>query len=124
MSIDLSQTCAIQKKTLKCFGEGTIILDSKLKYLDNVSFVSNGNMNTCILEKNLFKCLGVNRYGQLGNGTKEPILKFQKIKELNGNKVTKFKISSKHSCAIERGALKCWGDNTYGQLGTNLWRYF
>ncbi|MDE0092879.1 MAG: hypothetical protein OXN83_06310 [Oligoflexia bacterium] len=120
-SLEKYNTCAVQKGALKCWGDIPSILSDELNLVSNVELVSAHGINTCISEKTIFKCLGFNMYGQLGVGTKEPVLKFQKINGLE-QEVKQFKISYRHSCAIQRGALKCWGDNKYGQLGTSLWK--
>lgn len=67
---------------------------------------------------NMVKCWGNNTYGQLGNNTttnsKTPVL----VQGL-GAEITAISVGAYHSCAITKtGGLKCWGDNSAGQLGT------
>ena len=121
VSLESNYACAIQKGALKCWGNILDTLTNKLKSINHVEFISIHKLNICISEKNILKCSGYNQYGQLGNGTKEPLLQFKNVKGIEKGK-KKFEISDRHSCNLQQGVLKCWGDNKYGQLGTTLWR--
>jgi alpha-tubulin suppressor-like RCC1 family protein len=64
-------------------------------------------------------CWGSNETGELGIGTTDfdphpaPTLV-----PLGGRNVTDVAVGDWHTCALLRnGQVKCWGDNTYGQLG-------
>ena len=117
VSLGFAYACAIQKGDLSCWGK----VNNNLKTIKSIEFLAIRNLNICISENSILKCLGFNGYGQLGNGTKEPLLQFQQVKGIEKGK-TQFKMSDRHSCSLQKEALKCWGDNKYGQLGTALWR--
>lgn len=95
--------------------------------------VSSGGSHTCaVLSNGNVKCWGWNAFGQLGNGpnigpgpetcsdklnrvtycSKTPIL-------VDGvNDAVAVDAGEEHTCAlIKDGTIKCWGDNSSGQLG-------
>ena len=67
---------------------------------------------------------GSNYSGQLGNGTtansNTPVSVLSRLGGPALTGVTQLVQGSQFSCAlIKGGEVKCWGDNTYGQLGNN-----
>ena len=84
-----------------------------------VAAVAAGGYFSCALTlAGGVKCWGDNAFGQLGDGTttdrSEPV-------DVTGlaSGVTAIGVSEGgHACAVlDSGALKCWGNNEYGQLG-------
>ena len=88
--------------------------------------LSGGLEFTCaILATGQVKCWGDNTYGQLGvsgnhgnesgtMGTKLPAIDFG-----SGRTAKAISTGRQHACAIlDNSTVKCWGANTYGQLGT------
>jgi alpha-tubulin suppressor-like RCC1 family protein len=89
--------------------------------------LSAGDSHACvILSDDALKCWGRNTYGQLGIGDN---LNRGDAKNEMGNNLPKVNLGvgktakfvsagTDHTCAIlNDDTLKCWGDNTYGQLG-------
>ncbi len=82
------------------------------------SKVSLGFLHSCALTgSGGVKCWGGNTDGQLGNGTTShsnvPI-----DTSTLGSGMRDVSSGWHHSCAVaESGAVKCWGDNDFGQLG-------
>ena len=86
-----------------------------------------GYMHTCaILDNNSVKCWGLNSSGQLGlgdatiRGTTAASMGDALLAVNLGTGRTALKIAAGNSttCAIlDNNTLKCWGSNTYGQLG-------
>jgi alpha-tubulin suppressor-like RCC1 family protein len=92
---------------------GEVTLDETL------SSIACGSSHCCgITPEAALLCWGRNDHGQVGIGTRndtgEPIPR--RVGE--GMEWIAWDGGSTHSCAIRAdGALYCWGDNTYGQLG-------
>ncbi len=65
-------------------------------------------------------CWGSNGYGKLGSGEKnvysaEPV----SVKGLGTGMVVALAAGANHTCALtDLGKIKCWGANSYGQVGT------
>ena len=74
-----------------------------------------------MLTSGAMKCWGWNRDGQLGDGTNNlppaTIAPVTPVGMTSG--VTAMAGGGFHTCAVAGGAVKCWGDNYYGQLGIN-----
>lgn len=83
-----------------------------------VQSLSAGNNHTCaVLTGGALKCWGGNLDGQLGDGTTVSRYAPVAVSGLASG-VTGVSLGRAHSCAVAAGgALKCWGDNTFGQLG-------
>lgn len=80
--------------------------------------ISAGMHHTCVLTNGGgAKCWGQNQYGQLGDGTKT--LRSTPIDVLGLTAgVIDISADRYNSCAIvQDGGTKCWGDNSYYQLG-------
>ncbi len=64
------------------------------------------------------QCWGNNNHGQLGDGTQSNSNIPVKVAAALGNGIVKISSGRHHSCALlKTGAVKCWGQNQYGQLG-------
>jgi len=134
-------SCAvITGGTVKCWGynvygqlgDGTDVNSTapvSVANLTNVVSISLGYTHACaIITGGTVKCWGFNGNGQLGDGTtigegptgnnnKTPT----EVTGLTG--AQSLSLGTLHSCAvITGGAVKCWGDNTLGELGntTNI----
>jgi alpha-tubulin suppressor-like RCC1 family protein len=93
-----------------------------------VKAISVGSEHACaILDNDTLKCWGNNVVGQLGLGDNEyrggiPGEMGDALPAVNlglGRTATAIASSFGHSCAIlDNGTVKCWGDNSAGQLGT------
>ena len=90
-----------------------------------------GARHTCaILNDNSLVCWGSNGEGQLGvgsssnevctiSGTNYDCIKTPAQVDLGTNRTAKgIGLGERHTCAIlDNGSVKCWGQNTHGQLG-------
>lgn len=89
--------------------------------------MTTGCSHTCgLLSDGSVKCFGYNNYGQLGQGSTdnvgdEPGHMGDDLPAvpLDGESAVAIAAGCDFTCAIlEGGAVKCWGRNTWGQLGT------
>ncbi len=87
--------------------------------------VTAGGFHTCaLLADGTVQCWGENDFGQLGNGTSDPVpgspTTVNPTPVTVSGMTTAVAISAGgwHTCALLRdGRVQCWGQNTYGQLG-------
>ena len=91
------------------------------------SAIATGDSHTCtLLDNSAVKCWGSNSSGQLGLGdtsnrgdnSSEMGDNLNAIDLGSGRTATEISAGDSHTCALlDNSAVKCWGDNTYGQLG-------
>jgi alpha-tubulin suppressor-like RCC1 family protein len=90
----------------------------------SVSPIAVGGSFSCAVVGGEVHCWGDNAKGQLGNGTTGggqptpvPVLQSPGGSPLTG--VRAVALGSLHACALlDAGEVRCWGSNTFGQLGT------
>lgn len=80
--------------------------------------IAVGGSHACaLLEGGAVKCWGTNAFGQLGDGSQTTRLGAVDVVGLDSG-VVAISAGYYYSCAItSAGRLKCWGENTSGQLG-------
>jgi len=85
--------------------------------------VANGRNMTCVLtSSSQVQCFGDNTYGELGNGTTtsshSPVTVLQSSTSNPLTSVASIAAGDSSVCAVlSSGAVWCWGNNSYGQLG-------
>jgi alpha-tubulin suppressor-like RCC1 family protein len=82
-----------------------------------VAGIAVGNNHYCALGTDGgVLCAGANGEGQLGDGTTTSRDQPAPVQGLPSG-VTDIAAGARHSCAVIGDAARCWGDDTYGQLG-------
>jgi alpha-tubulin suppressor-like RCC1 family protein len=85
---------------------------------NTVKQLASGADHTCAIRgNNDVICWGSNSYGELGNGAVAPFDGTVLVDNLAGD-AKEIATGTNHSCALlTNGTVRCWGANTYGQLG-------
>ena len=93
--------------------------------LTGINSIRAGESHTCVLFNNgTLRCWGLSTYGQLGYGNtftigndEQPYRRGMCALVGVGAKLA---VGGNHTCALmDTGLVRCWGKNTYGQLGYN-----
>jgi alpha-tubulin suppressor-like RCC1 family protein len=80
-----------------------------------------GSRHACAaLETGAAMCWGKNDKGQLGSPTVDLDMSHAAVAVPGVSHVSSMCVGNAHTCAtMSGGGVKCWGQNTYGQLGNN-----
>jgi alpha-tubulin suppressor-like RCC1 family protein len=127
----VSSCTLLSDKTVKCWGEnvygklgdGTTTYRSTpvtVSSISDVITVGNATYHSCaLLSNNTVKCWGNNDWGQLGDGSTTSSTTPVTVSGIsNATAITVSK--NRHTCVLlSDNSVKCWGLNTYGQLGDN-----
>ncbi len=89
--------------------------------LQDIASIGGGGLHVCsITNSGGLKCWGWNAYGQLGDGTTESTVLRPFPVDVSGlsSGVAQVVGGGCHTCALTTGGgVKCWGMNSYGQVG-------
>jgi alpha-tubulin suppressor-like RCC1 family protein len=97
-------------------------------YGKTITQITASNLHTCALDSTgKTYCWGYNYYGQLGTGNATyysnvpvAVQSNDPTDALYGKTITQITAGWYHTCALDStGKAYCWGENYYGQLGTN-----
>lgn len=132
ISAGSAYTCAIANESASCWGFNKFgqlgthsttdtFNPSTVNGLSHISQITAKDQHTCILANKLAQCWGANNYGQLGNNSTIDTQAPTNVSDLNN--VSYIEAGGKDgfdfTCALTGNAVKCWGNNKYGQLGNN-----
>lgn len=81
--------------------------------------ISSGKNHNCAIVNGRIFCWGANNSGQIGTvDTEDKPVPITPSGFIGPKGATDVSAGTNHSCGIVNGAAYCWGNNTYGQLGT------
>ncbi|MFY9487655.1 MAG: hypothetical protein WAP35_03020 [Solirubrobacterales bacterium] len=85
---------------------------------NDITQIASGYDHSCAIRTNdNVVCWGANSYGQLGDGSVTPT-KGTETTESLGGRAKEIATGQAHTCALlVNGTVRCWGANSYGQLG-------
>jgi alpha-tubulin suppressor-like RCC1 family protein len=108
-------------KTVSLMGVTALALGAD-GVLDGAEVIPMGGHSCALLDTAKVTCWGNDRSGQLGRGTLSPGGKAAEPAEVDGlDGVAMIAAGTEVSCAIlKSGAVRCWGRNDHGQLGTGM----
>lgn len=126
-----NHSCGITTtKEIYCWGDNDVYqlgtsyfkdnLNPNLVYeIKNAASIFAGARHSCaILADGLVKCWGDNRSGQVGDGRRELLFREIPVFVHNLFNPVSLALGDSHSCALMAdGSIRCWGENTFGQLG-------
>jgi LPXTG-motif cell wall-anchored protein len=126
-------TCALLTSAVKCWGSNGVgqlgdnttidkLIPTDVTGLTNgVTAITTTAHHTCaLLTTGAVKCWGDNDFGQVGNNTATDYINVPTDVTGLTNGVTAITAGRTHTCALlASGAVKCWGENNFGQLGDN-----
>ena len=125
-------TCAVKSdRTVKCWGanafygqlgDGTGVNSPtpvSVSGISTATMVAAGYYHACaLLADGTVQCWGLNSNGQLGEGDDSPSVANAPVSVLGISNATMVAAGMSHTCVLlADGTVKCWGDNSFGQLG-------
>ncbi len=103
---------------------GTTLATRAVGRLPSQDSLATGDGHTCaVTVAGGVQCWGLNNFGQLGDGTTTDSLTAVAVTGLASG-VVAVAAGDAHACALTAtGAVKCWGNNSWGQLGDGSMSY-
>lgn len=126
-----AHSCSVMEGAAYCWGSngggqlGTGVAVDNLTAVavknmtSGVTAISAGVYFTCAIKSSNVYCWGTNDAGQLGDGTQtNRATSTISVRGISGD-ATRIATGENFACAVSDNAVKCWGDNSYGQLGND-----
>jgi alpha-tubulin suppressor-like RCC1 family protein len=130
IAVGLQQACALlADSSVWCWGlafDGQTTAASTQSVFSGASAVSLGGYTACAVKAadDSVWCWGTNEAGQLGDGNTNGSLAPQQVTIFLGDPkyapdgpATRLSVGFDHVCSVGANVF-CWGDNTFGELGT------
>lgn len=104
-------------------GNGTFRMSTPVRVegLESVVDISAGEDHTCAIRTDgKVYCWGLNSQGQLGPGSRDPIVGHAPVEVEKMDTAVDVSTGGDHTCALTKtGGVFCWGSNEYGQSGNH-----
>jgi len=127
-----SYTCALLVSgAVYCWGTGRYgqlgnetttdsVIPVAVRGLSDVTAISASSSCACaVLDDKTVRCWGDNANGQLGVDNQTTAISRTPIAVSDLSDVSSVSVGGAHTCAVlDDETARCWGDNSYGQLGT------
>lgn len=78
---------------------------------------SGRNLDTCIIDSNVLKCVGENMYGEMGNNTTSAYELTQKTATGFTSLLGSYSLGGAVALGFRAGHIYAWGDNSRGEVG-------
>ncbi|MEZ4458326.1 MAG: hypothetical protein R3E66_01095 [bacterium] len=125
-----ASTCVVRQGDVLCFGDGqfgvlgpTVLTQRATPTLvltGGVTDLAVGNDHVCAVQNGAVLCWGNNTWGQLGGSTGYGVAGRQDVPTVVPGLeagVDAVVAGAEHTCALQNGAVKCFGRNTFDSLG-------
>ena len=116
-------TCIVTpQNTVRCWGNSSSpTMHADILGLSGIASVSSGsNFNCASTISGTVKCWGKNDSGQLGNNSNVDSEIPVDVVGISGIVAVTASRYGKYACALTNsGTVKCWGENSHGELGNN-----
>jgi alpha-tubulin suppressor-like RCC1 family protein len=141
MTAGRSYTCAVVNGSAMCWGDGSAgqlgdgvdlsggsrpytspVPVSVVELTGTVIDIEAGGATACVqMDPGDAYCWGADWAGQLGQGVANSRSTPVRVPLPAGSVVSQLSIENEHMCArLQDGSLRCWGVNTYGQVGNGV----
>ncbi|HTP26995.1 MAG TPA: hypothetical protein VMK12_15240 [Anaeromyxobacteraceae bacterium] len=84
-----------------------------------VTAIAGGGDYNCAIVNGGAQCWGINQHGELGGDLASNVDSEPTTVAGLASGVQAIATGSEHACAIVNGGARCWGDNTFGELGSS-----
>ncbi|HLE10025.1 MAG: hypothetical protein A2504_00755 [Bdellovibrionales bacterium RIFOXYD12_FULL_39_22] len=121
VSVGYDHTCAVKNGEVYCWGSNAYGQLGDGGTVSSNRPVSTGVVAKTVASGNLFSCAINSSYGLECWGDDGAMLSSQTSPTtIFASNVFNVALGANHACVVAGSEIKCWGDNSYGQLGQDI----